>query len=155
MDLQSFLQRACPRVVLPLRFEVHFGTPKIRQKSTQNGTNNGPKSIPERPGDTLAHPWGAVVHLGGLRVAFWLHFGTVLGRLRGHLGPCGAIFGPGWVHLASFGDLLCTFRGIWGQFWDPLGPSGFIFGPFWHHLGPFARYRGAFKRKTRFSQNSS
>ena len=102
MDLQSFLQRACPRVVLPFRFEVHFGTTQIHLKSTQNRTNNGPKSIPERPGDTLAHPWGAVVHLGGLRVAFWHHLG--------------AISGP--------------FGTMWGHLWARLGPFGIIWGPF-------------------------
>ena len=86
VGLPSFLQRACPQVVLPLRFEVHFGTSKIHQISTQNGAKNNPKSIPERPGDALGRPWGAVACSVGPCLSCWLHFGTLFG-------PFGTIFG--------------------------------------------------------------
>ena len=84
-----------------------FGVPfwnQIRQKSTKNGAKNGPKSIPERPGDTLARPWGAVARSGDLRAAFGLHLGTLLEPCGGHLGPCGTALGACWVRLGPLGE---------------------------------------------------
>ena len=59
---------------------------KIHRKSTKMGAQSSPKSIPERPGDALGRPWGAVARSGGPRVPFWLHLGSLLAHFWFHFG---------------------------------------------------------------------
>ena len=113
----KFPAEGLPSIGPPSQVRGSFWDPQIQPKSIKHGVQNGPKSIPERPGDTLARPRGALVHLGGLRVAFGLHVGTLLEPFWDYVGPSLGHVGSIWPHLGTFrahsGAFWANFRTTW------------------------------------------